>query len=84
MYKVQDKQTVVLFGFRTHFGGGKSTGFALIYDDLRSMKKFEPAYRLRRAGLVNKKEGSRKQRRERKNRLLKLRAGAKAKAAAMK
>lgn len=28
------------------FGGGKSTGFGLIYDTLDAAKKFEPKYRL--------------------------------------
>lgn len=28
------------------FGGGKSTGFGLIYDSLDAAKKFEPRYRL--------------------------------------
>ena len=28
------------------FGGGKSTGFGLVYDNLDSAKKFEPKYRL--------------------------------------
>jgi small subunit ribosomal protein S24e len=41
-----DKSRVVTFGFRTQFGGGRSTGFALIYDDEASQKKFEPKYRL--------------------------------------
>jgi small subunit ribosomal protein S24e len=41
-----DKARVVPFGFRTHFGGGRSTGFALIYDDEASQKKFEPKHRL--------------------------------------
>jgi small subunit ribosomal protein S24e len=45
MYKT-DKNRVVTFGFRTQFGGGRSTGFALIYDDEASQKKFEPKYRL--------------------------------------
>lgn len=45
IYKA-DKDRVVTFGFRTHFGGGRSTGFALIYDDEASQKKFEPKYRL--------------------------------------
>lgn len=31
MYKAP-KDQVIVFGFRTQFGGGKSTGFALIYD----------------------------------------------------
>jgi Ribosomal protein S24e len=33
------------------FGGGKSTGFGLIYDNLDSAKKFEPKYRLVRVSL---------------------------------
>lgn len=45
IYKT-DKERVITFGFRTQFGGGRSTGFALIYDDLESQKKFEPRYRL--------------------------------------
>lgn len=34
----------------SQFGGGKSTGFGLIYDDLKSAKQFEPKYRLIRVG----------------------------------
>ena len=45
IYKT-DKARVVTFGFRTAFGGGRSTGFGLIYDDEASQKKFEPKYRL--------------------------------------
>lgn len=45
MYKA-DKARVVAFGFRTHFGGGRSTGFALIYDDEKSHRQNEPRYRL--------------------------------------
>lgn len=45
IYKT-DKARVVTFGLRTAFGGGRSTGFGLIYDDEASQKKFEPKYRL--------------------------------------
>ena len=45
IYKA-DKERVVTFGLKTHFGGGRSTGFALIYDDEASQRKFEPKYRL--------------------------------------
>jgi len=80
VYKV-DKSRVVTFGFRTHFGGGRSTGFALIYDDEASQRKFEPTYRLLRAGLVEKKvQTNRKLRKERKNRAKKYRGTAKSKA----
>ncbi|KAI9457712.1 ribosomal protein S24e-domain-containing protein [Russula earlei] len=74
IYKA-DKARVVSFGFKTHFGGGRSTGFALIYDNEESQKKFEPRYRLVRAGLAPKVEkASRKLRKERKNRAKKSKA----------
>jgi ribosomal protein S24E len=47
-----DKARVVVFGLRTHFGGGRSTGFGLIYDDEPSQKRFEPRYRLVRVRAV--------------------------------
>eukprot|EP00742_Colponemidia_sp_Colp-10_P000012 GILJ01000015.1.p1 GENE.GILJ01000015.1~~GILJ01000015.1.p1 ORF type:complete len:133 (+),score=24.12 GILJ01000015.1:64-462(+) len=79
MYKAADVNCVVLFGFKTQFGGGKSTGFGLVYDNLESVKKFEPKYRLVRAGLVETKPTSRKQRKELKNRKKKFRGTKKAK-----
>jgi len=81
LYKT-DKGRVVPFGFRTQFGGGKSTGFVLIYDDEASQKKFEPKYRLIRKGLFKKVDKpSRKLRKERKNRAKKFRGTKKVKAA---
>ena len=68
MYKVASAPLIQLFGFRTVFGGGKSTGFALIYDDEESEKKYEPKYRLARVGLGPARSGSRKQIKEKKNR----------------
>merc|ERR1712169_75812 len=73
MYKVPDEKTIFLFGFSTQFGGGKSSGFGLIYDTVASAKCYEPRYRLMRQGLATKIESSRKQRKERKNRAKKLR-----------
>lgn len=68
LYKA-DKDSVSVFGFRTQFGGGKSTGFALIYDSPEDLKKFEPAYRLIRIGQATKVEkASRQQRKQKKNR----------------
>ncbi|KAH8988936.1 ribosomal protein L23/L15e core domain-containing protein [Lactarius akahatsu] len=81
IYKA-DKARIVPFGFKTHFGGGRSTGFALIYDSEDAQKKFEPKYRLVRAGLSPKVEkASRKLRKERKNRAKKFRGTKKVKAA---
>jgi len=69
---------VFCFGFNTNFGGGKSTGFALIYDSLDFAKKFEPRYRLVRQGVLEPKKTARKQRKERKNRMKKVRGTKKA------
>ena len=46
MHKGAKAETTFLFGFRTAFGGGKTTGFALIYDSVEDAKKFEPKHRL--------------------------------------
>jgi small subunit ribosomal protein S24e len=73
VYDVRDPQSIFVFGFRTQFGGGKSTGFGLIYDSVDAAKKFEPKYRLIRNGLATKVEKSRKQMKERKNRAKKIR-----------
>ena len=42
---------IFCFGFKTAFGGGRSTGFALIYDSMDFAKKFEPKYRLTRVSV---------------------------------
>ncbi|KAJ3127823.1 ribosomal 40S subunit protein S24B [Nowakowskiella sp. JEL0407] len=76
-----DESNVIVFGFRTQFGGGKSTGFALIYDSMDALKKFEPKYRLVRQGLADGTRTSRKQRKEKKNRMKKFRGVKKAKLA---
>merc|ERR1719453_2007621 len=67
-HNVKDPKCVFLFGFRTKFGGGKSTGFGIIYDTLADAKKFEPKHRLIQAGMGTKTETSRKGIKETKNR----------------
>ncbi|KAH8915427.1 hypothetical protein BT69DRAFT_1356607 [Atractiella rhizophila] len=80
MYKAP-KDNVICFGFRTQFGGGKTTGFALIYDSKEAALKFEPKYRLIRFGMAEKKDKTaRKLRKERKNRAKKFRGTKKSKA----
>lgn len=62
-------------GFQTHFGGGGTTGFAVLYDSSEYAKKNEPKHKPARYGLhekEKKKKTSRKQRKERKNRVKKL------------
>ena len=68
-----DAKLVVLFGFRTKFGGGKSTGFCVVYDNEDALRKFEPKYRLIRQGFEEKKEKSRKAIKEAKNKGKKIR-----------
>lgn len=51
MYKVTP-DVISCFGFRTNFGGGKSTGFALVYDSMDVLKKFEPKHRLARVSCL--------------------------------
>uniref|UniRef100_A0A914XR03 40S ribosomal protein S24 n=1 Tax=Plectus sambesii TaxID=2011161 RepID=A0A914XR03_9BILA len=83
MYKTT-ADTIFVFGFRCQFGGGKSTGFGLIYDTLDLAKKFEPKHRLARHGLLKVERQGRKQRKERKNRQKKVRGTKKSKVAAGK
>merc|ERR1712144_196063 len=82
MYKCTPDR-VFAFGFRTNFGGGKSTGFALIYDTMDLAKKFEPKFRLGRQGVIDRPpKNSRKQAKEKKNRMKKVRGTKKAKVGA--
>ena len=66
LYK-SEKKAVSVFGFRTHYGGGKTTGFALIYDSYDDLKKFEPLYRL-----VRYKEAERPEKASRQQRMYTL------------
>jgi len=52
LYKTEP-QRVVIFHSQTQYGGGKSTAFALIYDDEASQKKFEPKHRLIRVCTIS-------------------------------
>jgi ribosomal protein S24E len=62
LYKAS-KDQVNVFGLQTQFGGGKTTGFALIYDSPEALKKFEPHYRLVRVGFASKIEKPSRQQR---------------------
>merc|ERR1711879_750854 len=79
-------ENVVLFGFKTKFGGGKTSGFCMIYDSIDALKKFEPVYRLRRLSLAPERatDKTRKIKKEIKIKRKKLRGTEKAKAAAGK
>ena len=81
-FKTKPEQ-IAVFGLKTKFGGGSSSGFALIYDSLDSRKKYDQKRLLKRDKLWDKPKGStRKQGKEIKGRVKKVRGTAKAKAAA--
>ena len=46
------EENISIFGLKTKFGGGRSTGFALIYDSLDARKKFDSKKMLRRVSLT--------------------------------
>lgn len=72
-FKVKDDKCIFVFGFKTAFGGQRSTGFALVYKTLEDALDAEPKYRLVRSGLAPARTGSRKQRKEAKNKRNKVR-----------
>ena len=57
-----NKDLVVIFGLQTKFGGGRTTGFGFIYDNLDALKAIEPKHRLIKAGLKEKSTVTRRQR----------------------
>ena len=69
-----DTEQVVVYGRKTKFGGGKSTGFCLIYDSLDSRKKYEPKHRLVKSELMAPStKKNRKTKKDEKNRTKHLR-----------
>ena len=57
-----NKDLVVIFGLQTKFGGGRTTGFGFIYDNLDALKSTEPKHRLIKAGLKAKSTVTRRSR----------------------
>ena len=70
---------VVIFGLHAKFGGGRTSGFGLIYNSKDALMKFEPKLRKLRGGLIEKKKTltSRRLRKENKNKVKGLRGKAK-------
>jgi len=73
---------ISVFGLHTKFGGGRSTGFALIYESPEARAKYDQKKFLKKDGLVPKPKVTRKMGKEMKGRMKKVRGTAKAKAAA--
>ena len=42
------EENISIFGLKTKFGGGRSTGFALVYDSKDARKKYDSKKMLRR------------------------------------
>ena len=68
-----DIKNIVLFGFRTAFGGNRSTGFCLAYDNQQYLIKYEPDYRLRRLEILPKRNPKRKPEKQLKRKIKKSR-----------
>lgn len=53
-----DASHVIIDGFKTLFGIGRTVGDARVYKDMNELKDYEPQYLLKRNGLItDKKEG---------------------------
>ena len=80
MFKAKTEQ-IAVFGLHSKFGGGRSGGFALIYDSLDARKQYDQKMFLLRDGHLTKRTKTRKQLKDIKGRVKKVRGTAKAKAA---
>ena len=49
------EETIAIFGLKTKYGGGRTTGFALIYDHLDARKKYDSKNMLRRVSALSLK-----------------------------
>ena len=72
IYK-KDENCIAVYGCRVQFGGGKTTGFACVYDDLKSRQKFDQHHHMVRDGVAEKKPKTRKAKKELKGRVKKVR-----------
>ena len=80
MFKTKP-EVVSVFGLHSKFGGGRSTGFAFIYSSLDDRKKYDSKCSLLREKLAEKGKKTRKQKKEIKGRVKKVRGTKKAAAA---
>ena len=55
LLKVKTPETVIPYGYQIAFGGGRSTGFALVYDSMDDLKELaDPVHKVR-LGIEEKK-----------------------------
>merc|ERR1711981_613160 len=74
-------ECISVFGLKSQFGGGSSTGFACIYESLDLRKKMDSKCQLLRDKYLEKKKKTRKMLKEMKGRMKKVRGKKKAAAA---
>ncbi|OHT00799.1 40S ribosomal protein S24 [Tritrichomonas foetus] len=67
-----NKENTVIFGLQTTFGGGRTTGFGVIYDNKDAMLKVEPKHRLIKAGLAEKSKMTRRMRKNARKQKMKV------------
>ena len=73
MFKAKE-EAISVIGLHTKFGGGRSSGMALIYDNLDAKKKYDSKMRLHNEKLVLKKAAAnRKQKKDIRTKKSKLR-----------
>ena len=76
------EECIHVYGLKSRFGGGASSGFALVYDNPDLRKKYDAKKNLKKDGMCPKAAKTRKQKKEIKGRQKKVRGIAKAKAGA--
>jgi small subunit ribosomal protein S24e len=67
-----NKDHIVVFGLETKFGGGHTTGFGLVYNNIDALKNIEPKHRLIKAGLAEKSKLTRRMRKNSRKQKMKV------------
>merc|ERR1719183_1295648 len=78
------EDALVVFGLKTKFGGGRSSGFALVYDNADAKKKYDLKKRLMSEKIIPFVPNPRKQKKDIKSKKKRLSGIAKAKVQAGK
>jgi small subunit ribosomal protein S24e len=47
-----DEKNIVVYGLKTQYGGGRSVGFCLVYENHQYLLKYEPKNRLRKVSAI--------------------------------
>eukprot|EP00923_Selenidium_pygospionis_P025636 GHVN01045301.1.p1 GENE.GHVN01045301.1~~GHVN01045301.1.p1 ORF type:complete len:133 (+),score=20.35 GHVN01045301.1:64-462(+) len=80
-YKVNDVKSILIYGCKTAFGGGRTNAFVLLYNSPADAKRFELKHRLLSNSIIDQETKSgigRRSKKEVKNRRKRFRGKAKA------